>query len=73
MASPQRENKIQDLLQEVYAAGFEDGYVEGYSQCAKDCKNNYKAAVSSGLRLGSSECGSAMNSFKEGDSCLLHS
>lgn len=71
MGSPQRQDRLAELLEEFYQLGVERGYELGYAHGVEDTKNSFKSSVSDGLRHGSSECGKAMNSFKEDANCNL--
>lgn len=57
-------NDLSLLLDKVYEKGLVEGYDSGYDDGYEDGyivrKNEDKAAISDGLRKGSSECGKTM-------------
>ncbi len=64
---------LDDILQIAYNAlyekgfieGFDRGYDAGFADGQKSEIENHNAAVSDGLRAGSSECGKQMNRRKK--------
>ncbi len=43
--------------------GYDNGYDEGFEDGVKKAKNEYKAAISEGLRCGSKECAKIMGKW----------
>lgn len=45
--------------------GYREGYKKGFEKGYQTHKDSVKPAISDGLRLGSKECGKALNAFKK--------
>lgn len=59
---------LNDVFNALYERGYIDGYDRGYDEGYEDGRRkeieNHNAAVSDGMRSGSSECGKQMNRRK---------
>ncbi len=58
-------NLVQEAFEEGVIEGYNAGYDDGYDDGVNRTKDDFKSAVSDGLRHKSGECGKAMNKFKK--------
>ncbi len=58
------QEKLANLMQQVFEAGIEIGYDAGYEDGHNDAKESVKSAISDGTRHGSPECARELNGYK---------
>lgn len=56
---------VQEAFEEGAIEGYNAGYDDGYDDGVDSTKDEFKSAVSDGLRHKSGECGKAMNRLKK--------
>lgn len=60
----EHQDRLANLIQQVFEIGIEIGYESGYEDGRNDEKERVKSAISDGTRHGSPECARELNNYK---------